>query len=145
MNLYRVLRILGVLGAAWIVVGLAVGYMHLREQITEVQLSPASQEADIWRVFVIGAIPYGIIAAILFLPYRKLPQSIRMLCVSLLCLAGGHVIWVFLRPFIGLSGVHLDAVPPASWLSIGGFIALVVTQVAAIVWMAAKNVRVLVR
>jgi hypothetical protein len=55
------------------------------------------------------------------------------------------VIWVFLRPFIGLSGVHLDAVPPASWLSIGGFIALVVTEVAAIVWMAAKNVRVLVR
>ena len=139
MNTYRVLRALGIIGAAWIIIGLVSGYMHLRDQMSDVLLSPASQEASIWGFFITGAIPYGIIALILVLPYRKFSMPIRVTCITLLCIAVGFVGWGFLRPFVTISGIHLHAMPLAAWLTLIGYITLIVSQIVAILWITKQG------
>lgn len=137
--IYRVLRVLGVIGAAWIISGLISAYFHLQGLMADISFSPETQKVSLWMSFFIGAIPYGVIALMMLLPYGRLPRMIQLTCVALFCIAIGFVGWNFLRPCITISGFHFEAIPMVAWLMLIGNIALIVSQIVAILWIQNKS------
>jgi hypothetical protein len=119
---YRLLRAFGIIGAIWIITELFAGYGNLRAQMNDISFSPASQENQIWAFFITGALPYGVIALLLLLPYGLLPRSLRLVCAVALCCALGFIVWSFLRPFVTISGIHLTAMPSSAWVHLIGYL-----------------------
>ncbi|MBE2181246.1 MAG: hypothetical protein IAE97_12330 [Chthoniobacterales bacterium] len=130
---YLVLRTLGVAAAAWILLGLVSGYMQMHEQMSGFLPGSIAQEANPWGFFFAGAIPCAILVVVLLLPYGRLSTSVRMACIAVLCLAVGFVGWSFLRPFTTISGFHWHAMPMATWLALTGYLAVVGSQITAII------------
>ena len=115
---YKIIRFLGLLGAAGIVLNLV---------ISTVVSAQGGSGLTAGYIFTV-TIPYGLWAVCLALPYSKIRGGMWMGAFTLLCLSGAYVCLYM--------ATHLR---PQDWLMILPFVLLFLSQ-PAVIWLSRHEV-----
>lgn len=130
---YTIIRVIGVLGAIWIVYLLVNAHIQIYQQTKDVvSASPGFSIA--LRYFITATLPFSLLAALLVLPYSKMKRGMRFGCISLMSILVGLFVTHLFGPYFFSSRFLPGVVPSGIWISAAAILGFFVLQIAAIVF-----------
>lgn len=131
----RVLRVIGILSACWIIWMIFAGYGDLRSQIGQNSGISDPQANEIWNAFFWATLPFAVLAVFVLLPYRWIPARMGWVIAGVLCCALLFLMGRAVAPFWGFRGIGVTMVPAIIWANLVAYAFLVASQVFALYWL----------